>query len=74
MKLSKKLLAAFSAAALLACSALVTGCAEDDDDTEGAISGSNKNYTVSYTNSGTDIYRGWNTTTFKHEGELVKLH
>jgi len=33
-----------------------------------------KNYSINYTNSSsTDIYRCWNTTTFKHEGELVKI-
>lgn len=74
MKLSKKILAAFSAATLLATAAVFTSCTEDDNDTEGAISGSGKNYTINYTNSSTtDIYRCWNTTTFKHEGELVKI-
>ncbi len=74
MKLSKKILAAFSAATLLATAAVFTSCTEEDDDTEGAISGSGKNYSINYTNSSSsDIYRCWNTTTFKHEGELVKI-
>lgn len=73
MKLSKKVLAAMSASALLLTAGIFTSCTEDDDDTEGAISGSGKNYSINYTNSGTDIYRCWNTTSFKHEGELVKV-
>ncbi|MBR1537069.1 MAG: hypothetical protein IJ630_09040 [Treponema sp.] len=74
MKLSKKVLAAFSVAAALAMVGTLAGCTEEDDDTEGAITGSGKNYSINYTNnSGTDIYRCWNTTTFKHEGELVKV-
>ncbi len=73
MKLTKKLLAAFSAAAMLATAAVFTSCTEDDDDTENAISGSGKNYSINYTNSNSEIYRCWNTTSFKHEGELVKV-
>jgi hypothetical protein len=73
MKLSKKVIAAMSASALLLTAGIFTSCGEEDDDTEGAISGSGKNYSINYTNSGTDIYRCWNTTSFKHEGELVKV-
>lgn len=73
MKLSKKVLAAMSASALLLTAGIFTSCTEDDDDTEGAISGSGKNYSINYTNSNDSIYRCWNTTTFKHEGELVKI-
>ena len=73
MKLSKKVIAAMSAAVLLAMAGTFVSCGEDDDDEEGAISGSNKNYTVSYTNEGSDTYRAYNTTTFKHLGELVKI-
>ena len=72
MKISKLL--KVGAFALLAASLCFVGCkTEDDDDTKNAISGSNKNYKVEYTNSASDIYRCWNTTTFKHEGELVKI-
>ncbi len=73
MKLSKKVIAAFSAAAALALAGTFVSCSEDDDDPEGAISGSGSNYTVNYTNSTDTIYRATNTTTFKHEGELVKI-
>lgn len=73
MKLSKKVIAAMSASALLLTAGIFTSCTEDDDDTEGAISGSGKNYSINYTNSNDAIYRCWNTTTFKHEGELVKI-
>ena len=77
MKLSKKMLAAFSMAAALAMAGTFVACTEDDDDTEGAISGSGKKYSIDYTNSkesgDENIYRCWNTTTFKHIGELVKI-
>ncbi|MBQ4377611.1 MAG: hypothetical protein II821_00215 [Treponema sp.] len=73
MKLSKKILAAFSVAAALAMAGTFVSCTEDDDDTEGAISGSGKNYTINYTNTKEELYRCQNTTTFKHMGELVKI-
>jgi hypothetical protein len=72
MKISK--FVKLGALALLATSLCFVGCeVEDDDDSEGAISGSNKNYSINYTNSSSDIYRCWNTTTFKHLGEVVKI-
>lgn len=74
MKLSKKVLAALSTAALLATAGVFVSCAEDDDDPENAITGSGSNYEINYANSSkTDIYRAYKTTTFKHEGELVKI-
>ena len=88
MKISKKLLAAFSVAAMLVTALSVTGCKkeEDDDDPVGAITGSNNNYAVNYNNTlgyGTEtdkkdsslsgVYRAWNRTTFKHQGALTKV-
>lgn len=73
MKLSKKVLAAFASMAAVAMVGTFVSCTEEDDDTEGAITGSGKNYSINYTNDKADIYRCWNTTTFRHEGELVKI-
>lgn len=87
MKLSKKLLAAFSVAAMLVTALSVTGCKKDDDDDDpvGAISGWNNSYKLSYDNSngyGTEtdskstaagVYRAWKRTNLKHLGALVKV-
>jgi uncharacterized lipoprotein NlpE involved in copper resistance len=44
------------------------------DDTQGAIKGSNDNYTVEYTNSSTsDAYRAYKETTLNHAGALIKV-
>lgn len=50
-----------------------TACSEDDDDPNDMISGSNNNYSISYTNSSADTSRGYKTTTFKHAGSLVQI-
>jgi len=89
MKLSKKILAAFSATALLATASFFTSCSDDDeDDPEGAITGSNNSYTVDYDNtngysadteadakdsSSTGVYRAWKRTSLKHLGALTKI-
>lgn len=88
MKLSKKILAAFSATALLATASFFTSCSEDDeDDPERAITGSNNSYVVDYDNtngyeadtttdsknSSTKVYRAWKRTTLKHQGALTKI-
>ena len=74
MKMTKKLLALVGGVAILASAFVFTSCSEDDDDTEGAISGSGNNYSITYKNEDTvNIYRCTNTTTFKHLGELVKI-
>ncbi|WP_303922262.1 hypothetical protein [Treponema berlinense] len=74
MKMTKKLLALAGGVAILASAFVFTSCSEDDDDTEGAISGSGNNYSITYKNEDTkNIYRCTNTTTFKHLGELVKI-
>nr|MBP3281413.1 hypothetical protein [Treponema sp.] len=74
MKLSKKVLAAMSASALLLTAGIFTSCGEEDDDPEGAITGSNNKYTLSYTNSSTtDTYRCYNSTTAKHRGAMAVI-
>ncbi len=37
------------------------------------ISGSNNNYSISYTNTSDDTSRGYKTTTFKHAGSLCQI-
>ena len=71
MKMTKKIL--LGAAALVAALAFVGCGAGDDDDTEKAITGSGKKYTVSFTNETGDEYRAYKTTTLKHAGALVKV-
>ena len=73
MKLSK--LFKIGAVALLATSLCFVGCkAEDDDDENGMISGSNNNYTLSYDNSAsTKNSRGYVATTNKHKGALCQI-
>ena len=87
MKLSKKVIAAMSAAALLAMAGTFVACSDDDDDDpEGAITKvDSDNYTVDYDNSegyGTDsdtksgslgTYRAWARTSLKHLGALTKI-
>lgn len=74
MKLSKKVLAAMSAATLIMTAGIFTSCGEEDDDTEGAITGKNNDYTLSYTNkSETDTYRCYNSTTTKHRGAMAVI-
>lgn len=59
---------------MLLSASVFTGCkAEDDDDENGMISGSNNNYTLSYTNTTSDVSRGYNATTFKHRGALTQI-
>ena len=78
MKLSKKLIAAFSVAAMLVTALSVTGCKKDDDDDD-MIQGSNKNYSINVSASevNTDekaaANRGYKSTTFEHRGELVRF-
>ena len=45
----------------------------DADDTAGAISGSNQNYTVNYTNNGDSLYRAYKETALKHAGAIIKV-
>lgn len=73
MKLSK--LFKIGAVALLATSLCFVGCkAEEDDDENGMISGSNNNYTLSYDNSASSATsRGYVTTKNNHLGALCQI-
>lgn len=70
MKISKIF---WGGVALAALSFGFVSCSEDDDDPNEMITGSNKNYSIAYTNDSGEVSRGYNTTTFKHLGELVKI-
>ena len=72
MKLSK--LFKIGAVALLATSLCFVGCkAEEDDDENGMLSGSNNDYSISYKNESNSVSRGYKTTTFKHAGALCQM-
>ncbi len=43
------------------------------DDSEGAITGFNQNYTVDYTNSTDKLYRAYKETALKHAGAIIKV-
>lgn len=75
MKLSKKVLAAMSAATLFMTTGLFTSCGEEEaDDENGMISGSNNNYTLSYDNSASsDTSRAYVPTKNKHRGALCQI-
>ena len=83
MKLTKKLLLA---SAVLCAASLGFMACDNEDDPEGAITGSNNSYKVYYENPngyGTDqdikdtnltgVYRAWKRTSFKHLGALTKI-
>ncbi|MDE5798236.1 MAG: hypothetical protein K2H73_04365 [Treponemataceae bacterium] len=84
MKLTKKLLLA--SAVLCAASLGFVAC-DNEDDPEGAITGSNNSYKVYYENPNgyktdekdgkdknlTGVYRAWKRTSFKHLGALTKI-
>ena len=74
MKMTKKLLALAGGVAILASAFVFTGCkSEDDDDENGMFSGSNKDYSIDYTNNTSGTSRGYATTTFKHRGALCQI-
>lgn len=74
MKLSKKVLATMSAAALLVTAGLFTSCSDDDDDPNDMISGGGNNYSIDYTNeSTTETSRGIAKTALEHAGAAVKI-
>ena len=79
MKLSKKVLAAFSVAAALAMVGTLAGCADDDEtDPYGIVNGSNNSYwvgdkTEGYTNTENTTVRGFDSTVFNHAGGLVEV-
>lgn len=68
MKMVKKILLGL---VVLATAFAFSGCTKDD--TQGAISGTGKKYSVSYTNDTTDAYRAYKATALKHAGGLVKV-
>lgn len=83
MKLTKKLLLA---SAVLCAASLGFMACDNEDDPEGAITGSNNSYKVYYENPngyGTDqdikdtnltgVYRAWKRTSLKHLGALTKI-
>ena len=76
MKLSKKILAAFSVAAMLVVAGSFTACKdEDDDDPYEMITKVNSSYyTINHTNTDADtVQRGYKSTSFKHAGALVDI-
>jgi len=81
MKLSKKVLAAFSVAAMLATAAVFTSCGEDEsaesDDANGMITKNGvmgNDYTLSYDNTkGADTSRAFVVTKNDHRGALTNI-
>ncbi|WP_443737238.1 hypothetical protein [Treponema sp.] len=75
MKLSKKILKTFSVIAMLAASMAVVSCAaEEDDDEENAITGSNNDYSIDFTNNDPlAMYRAYHATFNKHLGGLCQI-
>ncbi|MCR4822976.1 MAG: hypothetical protein K5873_08920, partial [Treponema sp.] len=73
MKLSKFF--KIGAVALIATSLCFVACkAEEDDDENNMLSGSNNDYSLSYDNTAsTSVSRGYKTTTFKHKGSLCQI-
>lgn len=69
MKLSKLILTTLAAAAVIG----FAGCKGDDDDPNDMINGSNKVYTINYTNISSEISRGYKDTYYKHAGAAVQL-
>lgn len=74
MKMTKKLLALWGGVAILASAFVFTGCkAEDDDDEFEAITGSNNDYEINFTNETDGMYRAYKTTFNKHLGGLCQI-
>ena len=69
MKIMKKIAVAVFAGAMVFGLASCAG----GDDPEGAIKGSGKNYSIDYTNEGTEVYRAYRDTAFKHAGACVQI-
>ena len=70
MKIMKKIAVAVFAGAMVFGFA---SCGGAGDDPEGAIKGSGKNYSIDYTNEGTEVYRAYRDTAFKHAGACVQI-
>lgn len=74
MKMTKKLLALAGGVAILASAFVFTGCkSEDDDDEFEAITGSNNDYEINFTNETDGMYRAYKTTFNKHLGGLCQI-
>ncbi|MCI7564362.1 MAG: hypothetical protein MST09_05250, partial [Spirochaetia bacterium] len=69
MKIMKKIAVAVFAGAMVFGFASCAG----GDDPENAIKGSGKNYSIDYTNEGTEVYRAYRDTAFKHAGACVQI-
>ncbi len=65
MKLSRKVLAAFSVVAMLATAVTFTSCAEEEDE-NGMINRSGNTFTINYDNKSTDNSRGFLSFKTKH--------
>ena len=70
MKIMKKIAVAVFAGAMVFGFA---SCGVGDDDPNKMISGSNKVYTIDYTNETDVVSRGYNATAYKHAGAAVQL-
>ena len=70
MKIMKKIAVAVFAGAMVFG---LASCGAGDDDPNNMINGSNKVYTIDYTNESKDVSRGYNTTAYKHAGAAVQL-
>ena len=68
MKLSKKLIAAFSVAAMLVTAMSVTGCKKEDDD-DNAINGNN----IALTNDSALLYRAFESLKAKHVSSTAAI-
>ncbi|MDD5789933.1 MAG: hypothetical protein PUE30_05375 [Spirochaetia bacterium] len=74
MKMTKKLLALVGGVAILTSAFVFTGCkSEDDDDEFEAITGSNNDYEINFTNETDGMYRAYKTTFNKHLGGLCQI-
>lgn len=74
MKLSKKVLAAMSAATLIMTAGIFTSCGEEEaDDENNMITGSNNDYVLSYDNTESVTSRSYVPTKNNHRGALVQI-
>ena len=71
MKMTK-ILATAAVAAVVAFGFMACAAEEDDDEFD-AIKGSNNDYSINFTNNGTDMYRAYHSTYNKHLGGLCQI-
>lgn len=74
LKFSKKITAVLSAATLLTSAFVFSSCSEEDDPNDMLKEVNQNNYTIEYTNDGTETSRGYITTNLKHAGAIVKIN